>query len=110
MEGVSIACGQLTWDRSHPRDKVLAEIAQAGYEGAPVGRSEGTSAKETLHRFARYGLRPAPGYLFALWTHKILRRLLAFARRQPRLALDHRLNGLGMPRVKGSAVDRTKRI
>jgi inosose dehydratase len=83
MEGVNVACGQLTWDRSYPREKVLEEIGRAGYDGAPVGRSEGTSARETLDRFARYGLRPAPGYLgLDWWTPELKPRQLEQARRE----------------------------
>jgi inosose dehydratase len=83
MEGFHIACGQITWDRTYPRDQVLAEIARAGYEGAPIGRSEGTSAQATLDRFARYGLRPAPGYLgLEWWTPALKPRQLEQARQE----------------------------
>ena len=67
MEGVKVACGQITWGREYPREKVLAEIAQAGYEGAPAGRYISGSAKEVLDLFARFGLKPAPGYMGLEW-------------------------------------------
>jgi inosose dehydratase len=43
-------------------EQVLAEIAQAGYEGAPASPREGHSTQEVLDTFARFGLKPAPGY------------------------------------------------
>ena len=67
MEGVKIACGQITWGRSVDREKVLAEIAAAGYEGAPAGRFSGGSAKEVLDLYERFGLKPAPGYMGLAW-------------------------------------------
>ncbi len=68
MEGVKVACGQITWGRAMPQEQVLAEIAEAGYEGAPAGRFSGQSAKEILDLYERFGLKPAPGYLgLAFW-------------------------------------------
>ena len=62
MEGILVGCGQITWGGSHTSpEQVMAEIAQAGYEGAPAGPD--SSAEETLRFFADYGLKPAPGYL-----------------------------------------------
>jgi len=60
-----IACGQITWGSENPKRDVdpLAEIAQAGYEGAPCGPGEGETAKGLVERYASYGLKPAPGYL-----------------------------------------------
>lgn len=72
MDGVQVACGQITWGRAYPRDQVLAEIAQAGYKGAPAGRGA-ESAKDVLDSFARHGLRPAPGYLGLEWWSPALR-------------------------------------
>jgi inosose dehydratase len=63
MEGVKIACGQLTWGKTVPEERVLAEIAEAGYEGAPVVLFQGRTARETVELFGRHGLKPAPGYL-----------------------------------------------
>jgi inosose dehydratase len=60
-----IACGQITWGSENPKRDVdaLAEIAQAGYEGAPCGPREGETAEALVKRYASYGLKPAPGYL-----------------------------------------------
>ena len=67
MQGMKIACGQITWGREYPREKVLKEIAQAGYDGAPVGRPGDSSAADVLAQYARFGLQPAPGYLGLAW-------------------------------------------
>jgi inosose dehydratase len=66
MENVLVGCVQITWPRGTPEEQILAEIAQAGYAGATASSRGGTrSAEETVALFARYGLRPAPGYLGA---------------------------------------------
>lgn len=64
-----IGCGQITW-RGVPEEQVLAEIAQAGYVGAPAGPKPDTSATEVIATFARHGLKPAPGYLGADYWDK----------------------------------------
>src|SRR5512140_1249531 len=73
MEGVKVACGQITWGREYPREKVLAEIAEAGFEGAPAGRYISGSAKEVLDLYAKYNLKPAPGYMGIEWWTPSLR-------------------------------------
>jgi len=55
----------ITWDRATPREQVLTEIAQAGYEGAPSGPRGGVTGQETVEFYARFGLKPGPGYLGA---------------------------------------------
>lgn len=66
MDNVLIGCGQITWGRTIPEDQVLAEIALAGYAGAPANPGDDPTA--TAERFARHGLTPAPAYLGApLW-------------------------------------------
>jgi len=83
MHGISVACGQITWGRDYPREQVLAEIAQAGYDGAPAGRIGDATPAEVLALYARYGLRPAPGYLGLDWWNPDLRSYqLAQAARQ----------------------------
>ena len=68
MAQFKIGCGQITWDRETPREQVMAEIAQAGYEGAPASPRGGTSAAEVVAQYAAHGLKPAPGYLSgAFW-------------------------------------------
>lgn len=74
---ILIGCGQITWIRftaDGPQwlaseEQVLAEIAQAGYDGAPAGPDRDRSAQETSELYASYGLRPAPGYYgTAFWN------------------------------------------
>jgi inosose dehydratase len=64
MSRFMIGCGQLTW-KDTPREQVLSEIAQAGYQGAPAGLRPGGSAGETVALYAQHSLKPAPGYLGA---------------------------------------------
>lgn len=64
-----IGCGQITW-RGMPEEQVLAEIAQAGYVGAPAAPKEGQSAADVIAPFTKYGLKPAPGYLGADYWDK----------------------------------------
>ncbi len=63
MPKIEIGCGQITWNNATPEEQVLAEIAQAGYAGAPAGPSAGRTTEQAQALFARYGLKPAPGYL-----------------------------------------------
>jgi len=63
MPTIEIGCGQITWSNDTPEDQVLAEIAQAGYAGAPAVLSTGRTAGQAQAVFARRGLKPAPGYL-----------------------------------------------
>jgi inosose dehydratase len=63
MPIIEIGCGQITWSNDTPEEQVLAEIAQAGYAGAPAGPSKGRTTEQTQALFARHGLKPAPGYL-----------------------------------------------
>jgi inosose dehydratase len=50
-----------------PEERVLAEIAEAGYEGVASGARKDRSAKQTIELLAKHGLRPAPGYLGGVW-------------------------------------------
>jgi inosose dehydratase len=84
-EGMWIGCGQITWSRSTPEEQVLAEIASAGYEGAPAGPRGGRSAEEVVALYASYGLKPAPGYLgAAFWKEDQEEQILERARRLAR--------------------------
>lgn len=85
-----VGCGQITWKRFTPdgptwlapEEQVLAEIAQAGYAGAPAGPEDGRSARETVALYARYGLLPAPGYLgTAFWEQGRRAEILERVRR-----------------------------
>ncbi|MEM7538790.1 MAG: sugar phosphate isomerase/epimerase [Chloroflexota bacterium] len=63
LDNVQIGCGQITWMSSGmSADQVLADIAEAGYAGAPAGPREGKTTAEVLADFNAYNLKPAPGY------------------------------------------------
>jgi inosose dehydratase len=63
MATPKIGCGQITWrDKSLSPDDILAEIAKAGYAGAPAGAPNLEAVPEAIERFHRHGLEPAPGY------------------------------------------------
>jgi inosose dehydratase len=80
MQNVLVGCGQLTW-KNMSEDQVLAEIAQAGYDGAPAGPAKGRSAQEVVAQFKQHGLKPAPGYLGAeFWDSTKEANILARAR------------------------------
>jgi inosose dehydratase len=88
MTELLIGCGQITW-RGLPEEQVLAEIAQAGYAGAPAGPRVGRTARETVDLYARYGLRPAPGYYGAdFWRAEQRAEILEQARRQADFARE----------------------
>ena len=73
MSDIKIGCSQITWNQFRPQDmpgaeretRILSEIAQAGYAGAPAGPRSGRTAAETAALYAEHGLAPAPGYLGA---------------------------------------------
>ena len=67
MGNYIIACSGITWGRDYDRDKMLAEIKSAGYEGSPAGVRPGTTAAEVKAMFEKHGLRPGPGYIGANW-------------------------------------------
>lgn len=92
MSNLLIGCGQITWIRFTangaewlaPEEQVLSEIAQAGYDGAPADPLRGRTPRATLELYARYGLRPAPGYIgTAFWKKErrdeILQRVQQYA-------------------------------
>lgn len=80
MHNVLIGCGQITW-KNVPEDQVLAEIAQAGYAGAPAGSRKDQPIHETLALFQKHNLKPAPGYLGAeFWDRAQENAILTRAR------------------------------
>lgn len=80
MSNILLGCGQITW-RNVPEEQVLAEIAQAGYMGAPASPGKGRSTAETLALFHKHGLQPAPGYLGAdFWDKSQETQILERAR------------------------------
>jgi inosose dehydratase len=89
MEGVKVACGQITWGKSRPVDEILADIARAGYAGAPSGYQADRTAREIREQFERHGLAPAPGYLgLAFWETEKRGEQLDLAARQAAFARE----------------------
>ncbi len=90
MARIMVGCGQITWIAFTPQgvewktseEQVLAEIAQAGYEGAPANPRDERSAQELAALYARYGLKPAPGYFGAdFWRKDQHAQIMERARR-----------------------------
>lgn len=80
MRNILLGCGQITW-RNVPEAQVLAEIAQAGYVGAPANLGKDQSPTDILALFQQHGLKPAPGYLGAnFWDKSQEAQILARAR------------------------------
>lgn len=85
LKNILIGCGQITW-RASSEAQALAEIAQAGYDGAPASPKEGQSAADVVAQFAQYGLKPAPGYFSAeFWDKDKEAEIVAQAGRMARL-------------------------
>ena len=61
---VELGCGQITW-RGVPEEDVLADIAKAGYAGAPWSGRGNRSAAQTREVYERHGLKTAPSYFGA---------------------------------------------
>lgn len=93
---IAVGCGPITWNQfrrqdeaAWPEDRVLAEIAAAGYAGAPAGPRGDRSAAETAALYARHGLRPAPGYFgAAFWAAGERPAILEGARRHAAFARE----------------------
>ncbi|MCX7683352.1 MAG: sugar phosphate isomerase/epimerase [Anaerolineae bacterium] len=86
---ILVGCGQIGWPAHTSEEEILAEIAQAGYAGAPAYPRGGRSAQETVALWARYGLRPAPGYLGAdFWRPQEREQILKRAREMARFMRD----------------------
>lgn len=74
---MKIACGGITW-MSFAREKgieiaqskVMAEIAEAGFAGAPFHVADARPAAELVADMAAAGLEPAPGYYGARFWDK----------------------------------------
>jgi len=90
MANFQIGCGQITWaalnwqntdNPPYTPDQMLADIAQAGYAGAPAGPRSGVTVEEILAELDKYNLKPAPGYLGAnFWDPKKEAEILAKAK------------------------------
>ncbi len=64
--GISIACGQITWRRGEfSLEQILREIPEAGYDGAPASAPSLEEVDEVRQKFDAAGLKPAPAYLGA---------------------------------------------
>lgn len=82
LMNVAIGCGQITWPRTAPEEQALADIAQAGYAGAPAGPRQDASAQQLMQTFQRFGLQPAPGYLSGdFWNKEQETQILENAKR-----------------------------
>jgi len=94
MENVLVGCGQLTWYNhsameNPSEEQVLDEIARAGYDGAPASSRGGRSGEETIGVYARYGLKPAPGYFGAdFWRKDQHEEILEQARAKVQFTVD----------------------
>ncbi|SDS58548.1 sugar phosphate isomerase/epimerase family protein [Actinopolymorpha singaporensis] len=85
---VDLGCGQITW-RGVPEEKVLADIAEAGYAGAPWSARGGRTAKEIAEIWGGYGLAPAPGYFGGdFWEEDRHEEYVAQAREQARISSE----------------------
>ncbi|MEZ4680402.1 MAG: TIM barrel protein [Caldilineaceae bacterium] len=88
MKNVQIGCGAITW-RGLPQERALADIAQAGYEGAMAGPREGKTTADVVAELAGYGLKPAPGYLAGdFWDKEQEDMILDRARAQAAFAKE----------------------
>ncbi len=74
---MKIACGGITWMMyarqkgiEMAQDQVMAEIAQAGFEGAPFHVGDARPAAELVAAMAAKGIAPAPGYFGARFWDK----------------------------------------
>lgn len=75
-----IGCGQITW-RDLPEEEILADIARAGYDGAPPKLKPDVSADVVVKRYKEHGLRPAPPYFGAsFWKREEEQTILGKAR------------------------------
>ncbi len=76
-----LGCGQITWRGTDP-SRVLAEISQAGYAGAPFLESDADTPQALKSLFNQFQLQPAPGYFSeAFWQTEREREILDKAHR-----------------------------
>ncbi len=86
---IEIGCGDITWrGLGESEDQVLADIAAAGYAGAPWPRDK-SDAAAIKELFSRHGLKPAPGYLGGdFWDRERREEHLAQARRYAEISRE----------------------
>jgi inosose dehydratase len=91
---IPVAGSQITWGQfrkteSWTEDRILAQIAEAGYEGAPAGPRADRTPEQTVALYARHGLKPAPGYLGAdFWNPQQREKILQSVKTQAACARD----------------------
>jgi inosose dehydratase len=62
MDGVKLSCSSMPW-KSAPLEQMLAEMAQAGYDGAEANVNMGLSPQQVRDIWKRHRLGWGPGYL-----------------------------------------------
>lgn len=65
MASWKVGCGGVGYDEKFSEEQILEEIGRAGYEGAPLSPRGTRSVADTVALYARFGLKPAPGYFSA---------------------------------------------
>lgn len=65
MSAWKVGCGGVGYAANFSEEQILEEIGRAGYEGAPLTPRGARSASDTVALYARFGLKPAPGYFSA---------------------------------------------
>lgn len=86
---IKLGCGQITWSADTPEDKILEDIRESGYEGAPWrwklvqgDRDNARSAEAIRSVLSRHNLQPAPAYFWGnFWDTDRLHETVAEARR-----------------------------
>lgn len=97
--GIFVGCVPITWGKwkreapdEWPEERILAEVARAGYVGASAGPRGEQTPQEIAALYARHGLKPAPGYLAgSYWQPQARDDILEKAKRQAAFA-----RGLGL--------------
>lgn len=88
MEGIEIGCGLITW-RGKPEEEALADVAQAGYAGAPPRLRPSSEVAAVQDLFGTYHLKPAPPYFGApFWLAEAHDEIVGAARDHARFARD----------------------
>lgn len=88
-----VGCAQMTWTNmpgaSPDIATILAEIAQAGYDGSPLPPAKQRDYLESQALYREHGLRPAPGYLGGpMWQPEVREQLVTEARSYARALRD----------------------
>lgn len=91
MSAWKVGCGGVGYDDRFSEEQILEEISRAGYEGAPLSLRGARSVSDTVALYARFGLKPAPGYFSAdYWRAEQHKEIVTQARQ---LARFHREAG-----------------